>query len=101
MAGRLGAPGSWPTPAADLGTTRSDPRVLVVAGEVLAGIRGAKTAAQVSMRAEVAKVEVSGPAEQLVLARRAEEDLRAAGRIVGEIVWASTESDSIAVVATL
>jgi valyl-tRNA synthetase len=92
---------SWPTPDADLGTTPHDPQVLAVAGEVLAGIRGAKTTAQVSMKAEVAKVEVSGPAEQLVLARRAEDDLRAAGRIVGEIVWASTETDAIEVVATL
>jgi valyl-tRNA synthetase len=75
--------------------------VLTAAGEVLAGIRGAKSTAQVSMKTEVSKVEVSGPADRLELAASAEGDLRAAGRIIGEIVWRPDESDTIAVVATL
>jgi valyl-tRNA synthetase len=92
---------SWPAPDTDIATGPHDPEVLAVAGEVLAGIRGAKSEAKVSMRTDVSKVEVSGPADKLALAEQAEPDLRAAGRIVGEIVWTSTDSAEIAVVATL
>ena len=92
---------SWPVPETDLAVADHDPDVLAVAGEVLAGIRGAKSEAKVSMKTEVSKVEVSGPADRIALAERAEQDLRAAGRIVGEIVWSPAESDRLAVVATL
>ena len=53
------------------------------------------------MRTEVSKVEVSGPADRLALAEQAEADLRAAGRITGEIVWSPDDSDTVSVVATL
>jgi valyl-tRNA synthetase len=92
---------TWPVPDVDIASAPHDPAVLTAAGEVLAGIRGAKSTAQVSMKTEVSKVEVSGPADKLELAARAEGDLRAAGRIIGEIVWSRDESDTIAVVATL
>ncbi|MGH3465604.1 MAG: valine--tRNA ligase [Kribbellaceae bacterium] len=92
---------SWPVPETDLAVAEHDPDVLAVAGEVLAGIRGAKSEAKVSMKTEVSKVEVSGPADRIALAEQAEHDLRAAGRIVGEIVWSPAESDRLAVVATL
>lgn len=91
----------WPEPDADLTVAAQEPEVLDAVSEVLAGIRGAKSAAQVSMKTEVSKVEVSGPAARLTLAERAEPDLRAAGRITGEIVWHADESDSVSVVATL
>jgi valyl-tRNA synthetase len=92
---------AWPVPDTDIATAPHDPAVLVAAGEVLAGIRGAKSTAQVSMKTEVSKVEVSGPAARLELAAQAESDLRAAGRIIGEVLWSSDESDAISVVATL
>jgi valyl-tRNA synthetase len=92
---------TWPVPDVDIAAVPHDPAVLSAAGEVLAGIRGAKSTAQVSMKTEVSKVEVSGPSDRLELAARAEGDLRAAGRIIGEIVWSPDESDTIAVVATL
>jgi valyl-tRNA synthetase len=92
---------SWPVPETDLAVAEHDPDVLAVAGEVLAGIRGAKSEAKVSMKTEVSKVEVSGPADRIALAEQAEQDLRAAGRIVGEIVWSPAESDQLTVVATL
>jgi valyl-tRNA synthetase len=92
---------TWPVPDADIAAVPHDPAVLTAAGEVLAGIRGAKSTAQVSMKTEVSKVEVTGPSGRLELAARAEGDLRAAGRIIGEIVWSPDESDTIAVVATL
>jgi valyl-tRNA synthetase len=92
---------SWPVPDTDIAVEPHDPAVLAAAGEVLAGIRGAKSMAKVSMKTEVSKVEVSGPAARLELAARAEGDLRAAGRIIGEIVWHQNDADTIEVVATL
>jgi len=91
---------SWPTDA-DLSVAPQEAEVLDAVAEVLAGIRGAKSEAQVSMKTEVSKVEVSGPAARLALAERAEPDLRAAGRITGEIVWNAEETDTVSVVATL
>ncbi|MEV0284459.1 valine--tRNA ligase [Kribbella sp. NPDC050820] len=91
----------WPEPDVDLAVAAQEPEVLDAVSEVLAGIRGAKSEAQASMKTEVSKVEVSGPAARLALAERAEPDLRAAGRITGEIVWSPDDSDSVTVVATL
>jgi valyl-tRNA synthetase len=92
---------SWPTPDGDVAVAAQEPEVLDAVSEVLAGIRGAKSEAQVSMKTEVSKVEVTGPAARLSLAERAEPDLRAAGRITGEIVWNADDSDAVKVVATL
>ncbi|ADB31366.1 tRNA synthetase valyl/leucyl anticodon-binding protein [Kribbella flavida DSM 17836] len=93
---------SWPVADVDIAVAEQDPAVLDAVAEVLAGIRGAKSTAQVSMKTEVSKVEVTGPAARLTLAERAENDLRAAGRITGEIVWSpETDADTVAVVATL
>ncbi|QNE21595.1 valine--tRNA ligase [Kribbella qitaiheensis] len=92
---------SWPVAEVDVASTAHDPAVLDAVAEVLAGIRGAKSTAQVSMKTEVSKVEVSGPADRLALAEQAEVDLRAAGRIIGEIVWSPDESDAVSVIAAL
>ncbi len=92
---------SWPTPDGDLAVAEQEPEVLDAVSEVLAGIRGAKSEEKVSMKTEVSKVEVTGPAARLALAERAEPDLRAAGRITGEIVWHADDSDAVKVVATL
>ncbi|WP_134000514.1 valine--tRNA ligase [Kribbella sp. VKM Ac-2566] len=91
----------WPTPDGDLPVAAQEPEVLDAVAEVLAGIRGAKSEEKVSMKTEVSKVEVTGPAARLALAERAEPDLRAAGRITGEIVWHADDSDAVKVVATL
>ena len=92
---------SWPVPDVDIAVAEQDPEVLDAVAEVLARIRGAKSESQVSMKTEVTKVEVTGPADRLALAERAEGDLRAAGRIIGEIIWSPDDSDSISVRATL
>lgn len=92
---------SWPVASVDVAAAEQDPAVLDAVAEVLAGIRGAKSTAQVSMKTEVSKAEVSGPAARLTLAERAEVDLRAAGRITGEILWSPDDSDSVSVIATL
>ncbi|MGW6195401.1 valine--tRNA ligase [Kribbella sp. NPDC055110] len=91
----------WPTADGDLAVAEQEPEVLDAVSEVLAGIRGAKSEEKVSMKTEVSKVEVTGPAARLALAELAEPDLRAAGRITGKIVWHADDSDTIKVVATL
>jgi valyl-tRNA synthetase len=40
-----------------------------------------------SMRAEVSRAEVQGPTDVLALVEQAVDDLRAAGRITGEVVF--------------
>jgi valyl-tRNA synthetase len=67
-----------PWPPADPGA--GDPSVLKAAAAVLGQVRKAKTAAQVSIRAEAARVVVRGT--DAVTARAFEADLRAAGNIV-------------------
>jgi valyl-tRNA synthetase len=76
---------TWPVPDDDITAVPHDPDVLFAAAEVLAGIRGAKSTAKVSMRTEVSTVRVSGPKARLELAARALDDVRAAGRVTGEI----------------
>jgi valyl-tRNA synthetase len=69
----------WPT-AGELAAPAGDPAVMTVVGEVLSTVRRAKSEAQVSMRAEVARVEVTDAVETLDLLRVAEDDLRSAAR---------------------
>ncbi len=89
----------WPTPT-DLGSAAAtDPSMLGAVAATLAGIRGAKSQAKVSMRTELTRVEVSGPADRLAQAERAGEDLRAAGKIVGELRFTPTGDPEITVAA--
>ncbi|MER6511162.1 valine--tRNA ligase [Nonomuraea sp. NPDC001636] len=70
---------AWPAPERGTG----DPAVLTVASEVLRRMRKAKSEAKLSMRAEVARLTVTGPEAELV--RQAQDDLCAAG-VVEEFV---------------
>ena len=45
------------------------------------------------MRAELSRVEISGPAELVEHARQAADDLRAAGRVTGDLVF--TPADGV------
>lgn len=75
---------AWPTveelPEADTELMDDVASALIV-------IRGAKSNAKVSMRTEVVKAAFSGPADVLERLRAIESDLRAVGRIVGEVTW--------------
>jgi valyl-tRNA synthetase len=81
---------SWPT--ADEVATDGDPALLGDVAAALIAIRGSKSQAKVSMKTEVALAELSAPAESLARLQSVEADLRAVGRITGELTW--TKSDS-------
>jgi valyl-tRNA synthetase len=69
---------------------------------VLAGIRGAKSQAKVSMRAELARAEVRGPAELVGAAEQVADDLRKAGKVTGDLVFTvDNEATTISVEAHL
>ncbi|WP_375430536.1 valine--tRNA ligase [uncultured Friedmanniella sp.] len=75
----------WPT-TAEL-ESDGDPAVLAAVSAALGEIRGAKSQAKVSMRTEVEAATFSGPAATLGLLSSVEADLRAVGRITGDVRW--------------
>ena len=82
---------SWPV-SADLGSAAAaDPATIDAVAAALVGIRGAKSSAKVSMRAELARVEITGPPALLTMVRTATHDLRKAGKITGELVLTERE----------
>jgi valyl-tRNA synthetase len=90
---------AWPT-SSNLGSAASaDPAMLQAVAATLTGIRGVKSQAKVSMRTELTKATVSGPADALALAEQATEDLRSAGKITGELEFAPSEDAEIVVTA--
>jgi valyl-tRNA synthetase len=77
----------WPV-SADLGAAAAAPATMVDAvATALIGIRGAKSQAKVSMKAPLARVEISGPADQIALVEQAADDLRESGKIIGDLVF--------------
>ncbi len=85
---------AWPV-VADLGApAAADPSSLDAVASTLAGIRGAKSQAKVSMRTPLARVEVRGPQQLVDAAATAERDLRAAGRVTGEMSFVADDSRS-------
>ncbi|WP_134764933.1 valine--tRNA ligase [Nocardioides sp. 1609] len=93
---------AWPV-ATELGSAAaSDPAMVDAVAAALGGIRGAKSQAKVGMKAPLSRVEVTGPADAVDAVRRAEADLRAVGRITGDLVLTTDESATeIAVSAEL
>jgi valyl-tRNA synthetase len=75
----------WPS-AADLGSAASaDDTTLDAVAAALTGIRGAKSGAKVSMRAELARVTITGPESAVAAIEGARRDLCNAGKITGEL----------------
>jgi valyl-tRNA synthetase len=71
---------AWPT-VAELAGAAGDAALVSAVGDALSQVRRAKSARGLSMRAEVARAIVTGPAAVLDRLALAETDLRAAGRI--------------------
>ncbi|GAA3548437.1 valine--tRNA ligase [Nocardioides daeguensis] len=81
----------WPS-VAELGSpAASDGSLIDAVAAALSGIRGAKSAAKVKMRAPLARVEVTGPARLVRAAEKAADDLRRSGNVVGELVFTLAE----------
>ncbi|HSV37587.1 MAG TPA: class I tRNA ligase family protein, partial [Nocardioidaceae bacterium] len=91
---------AWPT-AVELEGLTGDPAILPPVAAVLAGLRGVKSNAKVSMKTELKNVVVSGRTDALNLAQFASEDLRAAGKVMGDIEFQATDADSLAVAAEI
>jgi valyl-tRNA synthetase len=100
---------SWPTSSdlslaagvADGAADGADPAMLAAVAATLRGIRGAKSTAKVSMRAELSRATVTGPAAAVALAQRASDDLRAAGKVAGDLVFSPTDASEITVDAEI
>lgn len=81
----------WPT-VAELGSpAASDGSLIDAVASALSGIRGAKSAAKVKMRAPLARVEVAGPARLVDASEKAADDLRRSGNVVGDLVFTVVE----------
>ncbi|QYJ04362.1 valine--tRNA ligase [Nocardioides panacisoli] len=82
---------AWPT-AGELGSAAASPaRAVDAVAAALAGIRGAKSRAKVKMKTPLARVEVAGPAEAVADAQIAEQDLRRAGHVTGDLVFTARD----------
>jgi valyl-tRNA synthetase len=91
---------AWPSPDELPGD--ADPTILDAAAELLAGLRGAKSGAKVSMRTEVLTAVVHGRQDRLELAGQAVDDVRAAGKVSGLLTMEIQEDrERLEVVATL
>ncbi|MEP6816428.1 MAG: class I tRNA ligase family protein, partial [Marmoricola sp.] len=85
---------AWPT-AADLGSAAADAETALDAvAAALTGIRGAKSQAKLSMRAELARVTITGPAAAVAAIEGARQDLRNAGKITGELDLVARADDA-------
>ncbi|HEY1134260.1 MAG TPA: valine--tRNA ligase, partial [Nocardioides sp.] len=83
---------SWPT-VVELGSAAAtDAATLEAVSAALIGIRGAKSNAKVSMRAELSRVEIRGPQAQVFAAEQAADDLRKTGKITGDLVFTVDDS---------
>ena len=89
---------SWPT-VSELDLP-GDAALLEDVSAVLIGIRGAKSQAKASMKTEASQTKIGAPAESLGRLRTVEPDLRAVGRLTGDITWHVSDGP-IAVALTL
>jgi len=81
----------WPETSECLPAEAGDSVMLDAVGQALGGVRRAKSDAKVGMRASVSSMTLAGPATALDHVRAAEGDLRASGRIEGEISYVDGE----------
>lgn len=92
---------SWPKAEQlrEMAGDAGDSDLLTTAGQVLSAVRKVKTAAQVSMKAEVASVNITGSSKAIASLEVVEGDLRNAGVISGDVAY--QEGEELSVEATL
>ena len=78
-----------------------DPAVLAAASVALTALRKAKSEQKLSMRAELEGAVVSGPAADVSRVEASAHDLRAAGRVLGELTYTQDEDVPLTVTVTL
>jgi valyl-tRNA synthetase len=78
-------------PVAEQVAASGDPALLSDVSAALIQIRGAKSQASVSMKTEISLAKFYGTADALAHLQAVEADLRAVGRITGEISWVETD----------
>jgi valyl-tRNA synthetase len=79
----------WPV-VGEIAVAR-DPALLNDVSAALIQIRGAKSQASVSMKTQISLAKFYGTAEALARLQAVESDLRAVGRITGEVMWVETD----------
>ncbi len=80
-------------------TDGADAGLLGTVGEALSGLRKAKSEAKVKMRTEISAATITGPERELGRVRAALLDLRAAGKVTGEVSFGPGETLTVADVA--
>ena len=78
-------------PVAEEVVVSEDPGLLSDVSAALIQIRGAKTQARVSMKTEISLAKFYGTAGALTHLQAVEPDLRAVGRIAGDVSWIETD----------
>jgi len=81
----------WPAASELQISSEDDPAMLDAVADALAGLRGVKSNAKVSMRTELSSATISGPRALLEVLARAAEDLAAASKLLGELLFVETE----------
>ncbi len=92
---------SWPAADELAVAGEADPAMLDAVAAALTGLRGVKSHAKVSMRTELTHASVSGPAALIELAQQAADDLRATGKVTGELTFAATDAEELTVEAEI
>ena len=83
---------AWPRTDELATDPEGDPAVLEAASAALIGVRGAKSDAKASMRAELSRIELVGTSEALAAVRQAAADLASVAKLTGDLVLTEDES---------
>ncbi len=80
---------SWPTPEELTGSLAGtgDPELLTDIADALEVIRGSKSSAKRSMKTSIVAITLAGPDDAIERLQGITADLRAVGRITGDITW--------------
>ncbi|HYN74702.1 MAG TPA: class I tRNA ligase family protein, partial [Candidatus Limnocylindria bacterium] len=91
---------AWPT-VDELAEAGGDAAVLGAVSVALSALRKAKSEQKLSMRAELESATVTGPPAEVARVEAGAEDLRAAGRVLGDLAFTPDERGPLSVAVTL